>query len=171
VRITRRGWPELRLTALTSPRLFRGLLRNIALLIPLLVALIVGIIYWQKGRAREAEYTEFLTGAQNKFQQAQGSDPGTAYGLMAEAETLLVEAEKIKSGQPEITDLRQKIAEQTDTVGKVQRLYYLPQLRQYTDPGTNLKPSWCRRGTLCDGYRHGSYIPPPAGSYGRSSAA
>lgn len=115
------------------------LLRNIALIIPLLVALIVGVIYWQKGRAREAEYTEFVTGAQNKFQQAQGADPGTAYGLMAEAEALLVEAEKIKSGQPEITDLRKKIAEQTDVVGKVQRLYYLPQLRQYTDPGTNLK--------------------------------
>ncbi len=115
------------------------LLRNIAIAIPLLVALIVGIIYWQKGRMREAEYQEFLTGAQNKFQQAQGVDPGTAYGLMAEAEMLLVEAEKIKSGQPEIAELRQKMAEQTDVVGKVQRLYYLPQLRQYTDPGTNLK--------------------------------
>jgi serine/threonine protein phosphatase PrpC len=115
------------------------LLRNIAIAIPLLVALIVGIIYWQKGRMREAEYQEFYTGAQNKFQQAQGVDPGTAYGLMAEAETLLVEAEKIKSGQPEIAELRQKMAEQTDVVGTVQRLYYLPQLRQYTDPGTNLK--------------------------------
>lgn len=122
-----------------SPAVSWTLLRNIALLIPLLVALIVGIIYWQKGRAREAEYTEFVTGAQKKFQQTQGADPGTAYGLMAEAEALLIEAEKIKSGQPEITDLRKKIAEQTDVVGKVQRLYYLPQLRQYTDPGTNLK--------------------------------
>jgi hypothetical protein len=35
--------------------------------------------------------------------------------------------------------LRQKMAEQTDKVGNMQRLYYLPQLRQYTDEGTNLK--------------------------------
>ncbi len=111
----------------------------VALAIPLLVTLIVGVIYWQKGRQREAEYTEFVTGAQNKFQQAQGVDPGTALGLMAEAEVLLGEAEKIKSGQPEITELRQKMAEQTDKVGNMQRLYYLPQLRQYTDEGTNLK--------------------------------
>lgn len=115
------------------------LLLYVALAIPLLVALIVGVIYWQKGRQREAEYTQFLTGAQNKFQQAQTADPGTALGLMNEAETLLVEAEKIKSGQPEIAELRQKMAEQTDKVGNAQRLYYLPQLRQYTDEGTNLK--------------------------------
>jgi hypothetical protein len=107
--------------------------------IPLLVGLVVTVIYWQQGRQREAEYTEFITGAQNKFQQAQAADPATALGLMTEAEALLVEAEKIKASQPEITELRQKMAEQTDKVSDVQRMYYLPQLRQYTDEGTNLK--------------------------------
>lgn len=122
-----------------APLLSWKLLLFVSLAIPLLVGLIVGIIYWQKGRQREAEYTEFVTGAQNKFQQAQTADPSAALGLMAEAETLLLEAEKIKAGQPEITELRQKMAEQTDHVGNVQRLYYLPQLRQYTDEGTQLK--------------------------------
>jgi hypothetical protein len=111
----------------------------IAIMIPVLVGLVVGLIYWQKGRQREAEYQEFFTTAQNKVQQAQGVDPASAYGLMAEAEKLLIEAEKIKGVQPEITALRQTIAEQTDLVGEVQRLYFLPQLRQYTDQGTNLK--------------------------------
>ncbi|NJN94252.1 MAG: hypothetical protein HC875_09260 [Anaerolineales bacterium] len=115
------------------------ILLYIALAIPLLVGLIVGVIYWQKGRQQEAEYTAFITNAQAKFEQAQTSDPNAALGLMAEAETLLIEAEKIKSGQPEITELRLKMAEQTDKVGNMQRLYYLPQLRQYTDEGTNLK--------------------------------
>lgn len=115
------------------------MLLNIAIAIPILVAVIVGLIYWQKGRQREAEYQDFLTTAQGKVQQAQGGDASSALGLMDEAEKLLIEAEKIKGVQPEITELRQKIAEQTDTVGKVQRLYYLPQLRQYTDAGTNLK--------------------------------
>jgi hypothetical protein len=122
-----------------APLISWKLLLYVSIAIPLLVGLIVGIIYWQKGRQREAEYTEFVTGAQNKFQQAQTTDPSTALGLMAEAEALLVEAEKIKAGQPEITELRQKMAEQTDQVGNVQRLYYLPQLRQYTDEGTRLK--------------------------------
>lgn len=122
-----------------APLISWKLLLYVALAIPILVGLIVGILYWQKGRQREAEYTEFVTGAQNKFQQAQTADPSAALGLMNEAEALLIEAEKIKTGQPEITELRQKMAEQTDKVGNVQRLYYLPQLRQYTDEGTNLK--------------------------------
>lgn len=115
------------------------ILLYIALAIPLLVGLIVGVIYWQKGRQQEAEYAAFIANAQAKFEQAQSGDPSAALGLMAEAETFLIEAEKIKAGQPEITELRQKMAEQTDKVGNMQRLYYLPQLRQYTDEGTNLK--------------------------------
>ena len=65
------------------------LLRNIAIAIPLLVAIVVGVRYLQKGRMLEAEYTEFVTTAQNKFQQAQAiaaANPSTAIGLMDEAE-------------------------------------------------------------------------------------
>jgi hypothetical protein len=115
------------------------LLGLIALAIPVVVALVVGLIYWQKGRLREAEYQELISAAQGKIQQAQGVEPSSALGLMAEAEKSLIEAEKLKGVQPEITAMRQTMAEQTDTVGKVQRLYFLPQLRQYTDQGTNLK--------------------------------
>jgi len=116
------------------------MLRNIALAIPLLIALVVSISYLQKGRIREAEYNEFLTTAQNKFEQAQAvPDVSSALGLMAEAETALVQAEKIKETQPEITALRHQMAEDADRRGNVIRLDNLPQLRQYTDPGTYLK--------------------------------
>ncbi|MBN1992162.1 MAG: hypothetical protein JW953_05620 [Anaerolineae bacterium] len=119
-----------------------SLLRNIAIAIPLLVVIVVGISYLQKGRMLEAEYKEFVTSAQNKFQQAQAiaaTDPSTALGLMTEAETALVEAEKLKAGQPEITELRQHMAGMSDEIGNVQRLYYLPLLRSYPDAGANLK--------------------------------
>ncbi len=114
------------------------LLRNLALAIPLLVAVIVGISYLQKGRLLEAEYQELVKTAQTKFEQARSVDPASAYSLMAEANTLLTQAEQIKSNQPEIGELRAQMAEQADKLGNVQRLYYLPQLRQYTDPGTEL---------------------------------
>ena len=115
------------------------MLRNIALAIPLLIALIVSISYLQKGRIREAEYSEFVTTAQNKFEQAKVvDDVNSALGLMAEAEIALTQAEQIKETQPEITALRQQMAEDADRRGNVRRLDYLPQLRQYTDPGTNL---------------------------------
>ncbi len=58
---------------------------------------------------------------------------------MREAESLLAQAEEIKSDQPEIIEMRTRMAEASDKIGNVQRLYYLPQLRQYTDEGTNLK--------------------------------
>jgi hypothetical protein len=119
-----------------------ALLRNIAIAIPLLIAIVVSISYLQKGRTMEAEYNEFITTAKNKFQQAQAitpTDPGTALGLMNESEAALVEAEKIKANQPEITELRQQMAAVSDEMSRVQRLYYLPQLHSYPDSGTNLK--------------------------------
>lgn len=114
------------------------LLRNLALAIPLLVALIVGISYLQKGRLLEAEYQQLVTTAQSKFEQARSVDAASAYSLMAEANSLLTQAEQIKPNQAEIGELRTQMAEQADKLGNVQRLYYLPQLRQYTDPGTEL---------------------------------
>jgi hypothetical protein len=114
-------------------------LRNIAIAIPILVALIVGVSYLQKGQLREAEYQTYLTTAQDKFVQAQSvSDPASALGLMAEAESALIQAEQIKQDQSEITELRQQMATYTDNVTNVQRLYYLPQVRRYTDPGTTM---------------------------------
>ncbi|MEM7342977.1 MAG: hypothetical protein AAF485_01930 [Chloroflexota bacterium] len=116
------------------------LMRNIAIAIPLLIAIIVSVSYLQKGRLQEAEYQEFVAVAQNKYGQAQAltNDPGAAIGLMAEAELSLVAAEAIKGPQPEIEALRLQMGEATDRVGNVQRLLYLPQLRQYSDQGTSL---------------------------------
>lgn len=114
-------------------------LRNIAIAIPLIVALVVVVSYLQKGRLREAEYAQLVQNAQSKFQQSQAVDAAAAHGLMREAESLLAQAEEIKSDQPEIAEMRTRMAEASDTIGNVQRLYYLPQLRQYTDEGTQLK--------------------------------
>lgn len=113
------------------------LLRNIAIAIPILAAVIVGVSYLQKGRLREAEYNQFITTARNKFEQAQAVDLTSALALMSEAEAALIQAEQIKEKQPEITEMRQQMAEQVDRVTNVQRLYYLPQARRYTDAGTN----------------------------------
>jgi len=115
------------------------LLRNIAIAIPLLVAIIVVVSYLQKGRMREAEYQELFTSAQTKFEQSQSVEPASALGLIGEAKTLLAQAEEIKTDQPEIAELRQTMAGEADRLGNVQRLYFLPQLRQYTDVGTNLE--------------------------------
>jgi len=114
------------------------LLLSLAIAIPLLVAAVVGVSYLQKGRVLEAEYTDLLTTAQTKFAQSQEVDQAAAMGLLAEVRTLLTQAEQIKPEQPEIAELRGQIAEYTDKLGNVQRLYLLSPLRQYTDADTRL---------------------------------
>lgn len=113
------------------------LLRNVAIAIPILVALVVGITYIQQGRMQEAEYQELITSAQSRIEQAKELKGTEALGLMAEAENALIQAEQIKQNQPAITEMRQQIAAEADRVSNVQRLDVIPQLRQYTDEGTN----------------------------------
>lgn len=123
----------------SRPLVSWAMLRNLAIAIPLVVAAIVGVSYLQKDRMREAEYQELISSAQTKFEQAQAVDRPSALGLIGEARSLLTQAEQIKPDQPEIAELRNQMADAADKLANVQRLYYLPQLRQYTDPGTNLK--------------------------------
>ena len=115
------------------------MLFGVAIAIPLVIMAIVVISYLRTEQQRETDYTTFLTTAQEKVTQSAMVDRGSALMLMSEAENLLVQAEKIKLGQPEVSALRQQIAAETDTIGTVQRLNHLPHLRSYTDAGTNLK--------------------------------
>jgi hypothetical protein len=111
----------------------------IAALIPILVVVVVSVSYIQKGRLREAEYQEFLATAQSKIDQAAAVDANSALGLMAEAETALVQAEQIKPEQTAVAEIRQQIALEVDRVGNVERFNLISPVRQYTDPGTALK--------------------------------
>ncbi len=112
----------------------------IAVAIPLFVAAFMGISYVRTSQLQETTYTNLVANARAKFEQTKTiTNSNVAMGLIAEAEKSLGEAEKIKTNQPEIAELRMQMAAQADKIGKVQRFYYLPQLRQYTDNGTNLK--------------------------------
>lgn len=112
---------------------------GIAVAIPLIAGAIITISYLRDARLREAEYTTLITTAKEKVAQVATADGATGLSLMAETENLLVQAEKIKTDQPEIKEMRAQIAAQTDTIGKVQRLGKLSHLRSYPTAGTNLK--------------------------------
>lgn len=114
-------------------------LLGLAIAIPLIVGAIVAISYLRNQRLQETNYTNLITTARDKIAHVQEVDSGSALGLMAEAENLLIQAEKIKTGQPEIAEMRAQIAAQTDDISRVERFFYLPQLRRYTDSGSNLK--------------------------------
>lgn len=115
------------------------ILRTIALLGPVVVLLVAGLTYWQRGLARENEYNELIQQTQTTYQQALGADEGTARELLAQAEALLAQAETIKVDEPTISELRSAIAEHWDKIDRVERLYWVGQLRTYDDPGTQLR--------------------------------
>jgi hypothetical protein len=119
----------------TSP-LPQGALRTVALVIPVIVVLIVAFTYWQRGLARENEFNELMEQAQLTYQQAIGADDATARDLLTQTESLLAQAEAIKPSEATIGQLRGSIAEHQDIIDKVERLYWVGELRSYDDPGT-----------------------------------
>jgi len=116
----------------------RRALLYVAFGLPAVVLIIMLLMYWYKGYNRENEYLAALDQAEQKFQQAQLSSPETARTLLDEAEQHLNEASVIKSDQEEVVALHNVVDEQRDDINNVQRLYYVPELRRYTDIGTNL---------------------------------
>jgi hypothetical protein len=122
-----------------APQIPQRLLRTIAVAILMVVLLAVGLTYWQQGLARENEFNSLIEQAQASYQQALGADDATARDLLTQAESLLTQADAIKPGEPAISELRVSIAEQQDKIDRVERLYWVGQLRSYDDPGTQLK--------------------------------
>jgi hypothetical protein len=122
-----------------APQIPQRLLRTIAVAILIVVLLSVGLTYWQQGLARENEFNSLVEQAQASYQQALGADDTTARDLLAQAETLLTQAAAIKADEPVISELRASIAEQQDKIDRVERLYWVGELRRYEDPGTQLK--------------------------------
>jgi hypothetical protein len=117
----------------------QGVLRTVALLIPVIVLLVVGLTYWQKGVARENEYNDLMGRAELTYQQALGADANTARDLLAQAEVLLTQAEAIKPGEATIGEMRGAIAEHQDQIDQVERLYWVGELRSYDEPGAELR--------------------------------
>ncbi len=110
-----------------------------AIAIPIIASAVLAITYLRSARLEETEYTNLVTAARNIITQAEGAETSSALMLMGEAEALLLQAEEIKPDQTEVIELRSQIAAETDEISNVQRLFNLPHLRSYTDPGTQLK--------------------------------
>lgn len=121
------------------PQIPQRILRTVALVILGVVLAAVGLVYWQQGLARENEFSNLVQQAQAAYQQALGVDGAPARDLLIQSETLLAQAETIKPDEPVIAELRGSIAEHQDKIDRVERLYWVGQLRTYDDSGTQLQ--------------------------------
>ncbi len=112
----------------------------LALLIPLVIAGLVGMVYWQQGVARARQFRALVDQAQAQIAAAADrNDPATARDLLNQGYALLDEAERLRPGSPEIQQLRLRIQEQLDSIDQVQPLYLVFTLKEFgegdRDPG------------------------------------
>jgi hypothetical protein len=117
----------------------RKALLGVAIGIPVLIALILGAVYLQKGRAREQQFSELLQGARTRYEQVSTvEDAAAARALLKEALGLLDQAEEIKAGEAETAVLRREVEDKADEIAKVRRLAWFAELQTYGDAGTSL---------------------------------
>jgi len=110
----------------------------LAIAIPLIVALFVGVVYLQRGRAREARFVELVEQAEAKHALAlTASDKPTARRLLHEAQGLLTEAQTLKTENADVSGLQEKIQATLDEINNVVKLYWVGALQEYDDPGSN----------------------------------
>ena len=110
----------------------------LAIAIPLIVALFVGIVYLQWGKAREAHFVELIEQAEAKHTLAlTASDKPAARRLLHEAQGLLTEAQTLKPGDPVVGGLQGEIQATLDKINNVVKLYWIGALQEYDEPGSN----------------------------------
>ncbi len=114
-------------------------LKYVAIGLPIVILIATLLTVWYRGYSRENAYAAMISDAQQKFAAAQAAPPETAVSLLAQAESQLNQAAAIKEGQSEIETLQTDIIARRDELGRVERLYYTPELRRYPDPGTQLR--------------------------------
>ena len=110
----------------------------LAIAIPLIVAFVVGVVYLQWGKVREARLVELVEQAEAKHALAlTASDKPTARGLLHEAQGLLTEAQTLKAEDPVVGGLQGEIQATLDKINNVVKLYWIGALQKYDDPGSN----------------------------------
>jgi len=110
----------------------------LAIAIPLIVALLVGVVYLQWGKAKEARFVELVEQAEAKHDLAlTASDKPTARRLLREAQGLLTEAQTLKLEDPVVSGLQGEIQATLDEINNVVKLYWIGALQKYDDPGSD----------------------------------
>jgi len=116
------------------------LLKYVAVAIPVVVLVIVGLVYLERERAAYDAHDQLIQTAKAKYDQAlsEMADVDLARSLLADALNLLDEAKTVLPVAVEPPNLRKDILKNVDQINLVERLYWIPRLHQYTNPNTDL---------------------------------
>ncbi|MHB0877933.1 MAG: NHL repeat-containing protein, partial [Anaerolineae bacterium] len=120
--------------SLTDDRLVLvGMLAGLAIV----GAIIYGVVRWQAGRMQASRYERTVQSVQAKLTEAsETQDQAAARAVLLEADVLLNRASAMPQAGDDAEELSRQLGEQLDEIDGVERLYWLPVLRQYTDAGS-----------------------------------
>lgn len=118
-------------TAGSTRRPSRSAMKKVAVILPILAIVVALATYIYQGYHRTQQFTETLTEANQKFATALTSPADQQRVLLQEAQVLAERAAAIKAEQPEVSELKEKIVTQQDTINNVKYLYYVPELIGY----------------------------------------
>jgi hypothetical protein len=118
--------------------------RDKAILLGIIVFLLVAgmavfsAASYQRSRFRAAQLDATILQLQNLLQaSAAADDPGVARQALQQAEANLTRLSELGASSEELQDLTRQLDEQWDRVDKVLRLYWLPLVREYREPGSS----------------------------------
>ncbi len=103
-----------------------GVPAAIAVIIPLILALVVGSVYIQRGRGQRFAEIKVEIGQNLGLAAAAGEDEALAVNHYEAVLTLAAEAETIRPGDPEIARLRQQAQDEMDRIHDITRLTARP---------------------------------------------
>jgi hypothetical protein len=105
---------------------------GVAIAIPLLVAVIVLMVFLQRGQSHRAELDALWQEASAYWDQAQAtSDVQVARTLLTNAEASLEQLLTLRSDHVEALELQKKIGARLDVINRVQRVSWIAELQSY----------------------------------------
>ena len=119
----------------TQSVLVQRILLGVAIAIPLVVAAIVLVTYWQRGQVQTGEIEALYAEADSRWQTAvTTADPATVRTLLTEANGYLAEIRARQPDNPEAIELQKKINVLLDELSQVRRISWIAELNEY--PGS-----------------------------------
>jgi hypothetical protein len=115
----------------------RNLWMGAAIAIPVIVVILVAAVYWRQGVARQARFEQLMTQAQQEMEPAGQVDEATARTYLLKALGHLAEAEELRPGGPQVSELRGQTEYILKKIDKVTELQWIQPLWEYDEPGSD----------------------------------
>ncbi len=115
-----------------SSGISRRTLVGLAIAIPVIIALVVLVVYLQRGQAQKAELDQMWQEAFTRWEQAnETTDPTVSRALLEEAQAYLQDLRTNRPGDPEADELWTQVEARLDAINQVRRINWIAPLKTY----------------------------------------